>query len=57
MCKKSKEKGGVGPGEYTGANVAACAPQVHSRKVTCGSIKFGTGYRKGANSRKMDLCT
>ena len=54
-----EDKGGstVGPGEYTGANVADCEPQVDSRKVTCGSIKFGTGYRKGANSRKMDLGT
>ena len=54
-----EDKGGstVGPGEYTGANVADCEPQVDSRKVTCGSIKFGTGYRKGANSRKLDLGT
>ena len=36
----------VGPGEY-GPFRAACEPQVDSRKVTCGSIKFGTGYRKG----------
>jgi len=38
----------VGPGEY-GPFRAACEPQVDSRKVTCGSIKFGTGYRKGAH--------
>ena len=39
----------VGPGEY-GPFRAACEPQVDSRKVTCGSIKFGTGYRKGTST-------
>lgn len=37
----------VGPGAY-GAPRAACEPQVESRKVTCGSIKIGTGYKKGS---------
>ena len=45
----------VGPGEYSGANVAACEPQVDSRKVTSGAIKFGTGYKKGMNNKKLDL--
>ena len=45
----------VGPGEYAGANVAACESQVDSRKVTSGAIKFGTGYRKGINNKKLDL--
>lgn len=44
----------VGPGEY-GPFRAACEPQVDSRKVTCGSIKFGTGYRKGGGLVKQDL--
>jgi hypothetical protein len=45
----------VGPGEYKGANIAACEPQVDSRKLTAGSIKFGTGYRKGVSTHKSDL--
>mmetsp|Transcript_1634 Transcript_1634/g.1779 ORF Transcript_1634/g.1779 Transcript_1634/m.1779 type:complete len:269 (+) Transcript_1634:152-958(+) len=45
----------VGPGEYKGANIAACEPQVDSRKLTSGSIKFGTGYRKGVSTHKSDL--
>lgn len=44
----------VGPGEY-GAGAAACEPQVDSRKPTCGSIKFGTGYKKGKNQNKIDM--
>ena len=39
----------IGPGEYVKANIAACESQVDSRKPTCGSIKFGTGYKKGSS--------
>jgi hypothetical protein len=44
----------VGPGEY-GAPRAACEPQVDSRRVTCGSIKFGNGYRRGGVAERPDL--
>jgi len=44
----------VGPGEY-GAGPAACEVQADSRRPTCATIKFGTGYRKGAKSGKLDL--
>lgn len=33
----------------------ACEPQVDSRKRTCGSIKFGKGYRKGPGLQKETL--
>jgi hypothetical protein len=46
----------VGPGEYAPPR-AACAPQIESCKVTCGSIKIGTGYKKGsaAAAKSMQL--
>lgn len=44
----------VGPGEYD-PPPGACEPQVDSRKRTCGSIKFGKGYRKGTGITKMNL--
>lgn len=44
----------VGPGQY-GPFAAACEPQVESRKVTCSSIKFGTGYKKGGHLVKIDM--
>ena len=45
----------VGPGEYK-QGPAACEPQVDSRRPTCATIKFGTGYRKsGAGLVKEDL--
>jgi hypothetical protein len=44
----------IGPGQY-GAFSAACEEQVDSRKPTCSSIKFGTGYRKSNNMTKLDL--
>lgn len=44
----------IGPGQY-GAFNAACEEQVDSRKPTCSSIKFGTGYKKGASGDKLDL--
>lgn len=44
----------IGPGDYGPFN-AACEPQIDSRKPTCSSIKFGTGYKKGANRNKLDL--
>lgn len=45
----------IGPGEY-GVSAAACEPQVDSRKPTCSSIKFGTGYQKNRkNNQKLDL--
>lgn len=44
----------VGPGEY-GAPPAACEPQIDSRKVTCGTVKIGTGYKKGAKILKADF--
>jgi hypothetical protein len=44
----------IGPGEY-GAFNSACEAQVDSRKPTCGSIKFGTGYKKGSWAEKKDL--
>jgi hypothetical protein len=49
-------KGGaaVGPGEYK-QGPAACEPQVDSRRPTCGTIKFGTGYRRGGSLDKQDL--
>jgi hypothetical protein len=45
----------IGPGEYAKANIAACESQVDSRKPTCGSIKFGTGYKKGSNQQQLDM--
>ena len=44
----------VGPGEY-GAPRAACEPQIDSRKKTCGTLKIGTGYKKGAKTLKADF--
>lgn len=48
----------IGPGEY-GAPPAACENQVDSRKPTCSSIRFGTGYQKkkggGGLPEKLDL--
>lgn len=45
----------VGPGGY-GAPSAACEEQYDSRKKTCPSLKFGTGYKKGnQKSLKVDL--
>lgn len=45
----------IGPGEY-GIPPAACEPQIDSRKPTCSSIKFGTGYSKNKNKiAKVDL--
>lgn len=29
--------------------------QVDSRKPTCGTIKFGEGYKRGGNAKKFDL--
>jgi hypothetical protein len=45
----------IGPGEYRGANVAACEPQLDSRKATCASLRFGNGYKKGGKDKKPDL--
>jgi len=36
----------VGPGEYSPPR-AACEDQIDSRRRTCATIKFGTGYRAG----------
>jgi len=44
----------IGPGQY-GAFNAACETQVDSRKPSCSSVKFGTGYRKAAFGQKLDL--
>jgi len=44
----------IGPGEYK-PPPAACEPQVDSRKPTCGTIKFGEGYKRGATAKKFDL--
>lgn len=45
----------VGPGEYK-PPPAACEPQIDSRKVTCPTVKFGTGYQKGNKKpMKVDL--
>lgn len=44
----------IGPGQY-GAFCASCEEQTDSRKATCPSIKFGTGYKRGATNSKLDL--
>lgn len=44
----------IGPGQYE-PPPAACDNQVDSRKVTCSSIKFGTGYKKGGGIVKPHL--
>ena len=45
----------IGPGEYK-PPPAACEPQVDSRKQTCPSIRFGTGFQKNKkNLQKLDL--
>lgn len=44
----------VGPGAY-GPPRAACAPQVDSRKKTCGTLKIGTGYKKGSAAAAKDM--
>jgi hypothetical protein len=44
----------VGPGEYK-PPPAACENQVDSRKPTCGTIKFGEGFKKGAKTGKFDF--
>ena len=36
----------VGPGEYK-PPPAACEEQIDSRRKTCPTVKFGTGYQKG----------
>lgn len=44
----------IGPGQYE-PPPAACENQVDSRKPTCGTIKFGTGYKKGGGIVKPNL--
>ena len=45
----------VGPGDYK-PGPAACEPQVYSKRKTCATIQFGTGYRKsGTGIKKRDL--
>lgn len=44
----------VGPGQY-GAPRAACEPQVDSRKKTCGTLKIGTGYKKGSAAAEKSM--
>lgn len=43
-----------GPGQYKPAP-AACEPQVQSTKQTCGSIVFGTGYKRGKVTVPFDF--
>jgi hypothetical protein len=45
-----------GPGQYK-PSPSACEPQVLSTKVTCGSIKFGEGYKRGAKALTYDRTT
>lgn len=49
-----KGQSDVGPGEY-GPMKAACDIQVESTRRTCATIKFGTGYSKQKNNKKMDM--
>jgi hypothetical protein len=42
-----------GPGQYK-PGPSACDPQVQSNKMSCGSIKFGEGYKKGKGLLKFD---
>lgn len=44
----------VGPGEY-GPLRSACDTQVESTKTTAGQIKFGTGYKKIKEQKKIDM--
>lgn len=45
----------IGPGEYK-PSPAACDPQVDSRKPTCPSLRFGTGFQKNKKlGQKLDL--
>merc|ERR1711916_241868 len=44
----------IGPGHYA-RPPAACAIQVESTKSTCGSVKFGTGYKKDGGGKKLNL--
>ena len=44
----------VGPGEYSNIK-SACEIQVESTKITSGKIKFGTGYKKFKNEKKLDM--
>ena len=44
----------VGPGEYR-PPAAACETQIDSRRVTCGKVKFGEGYRPGNHKSKFDF--
>lgn len=37
----------IGPGQYPRAYIPSCEPQIESTKVTCPSLKIGTGYKKG----------
>lgn len=50
--------GEVGPGEYSGAYVAACeVKQVESTKASCPKVKFGTEYKKrgGSTGGSIDM--
>lgn len=45
----------IGPGEYK-PPPAACEEQVDSRKPTCPTIRFGTGFQKNKKvTQKLDL--
>lgn len=44
----------IGPGDYK-PPAAACEKQFDSRRTTCPTIKFGTGYKKGSKSDKFDF--
>ncbi|RYY81563.1 hypothetical protein EON63_15200 [archaeon] len=44
----------IGPGEYR-PPPAACEKQLDSRKPTCGTIKFGEGYRAGGMRNSHDM--
>lgn len=44
----------VGPFDYEPPK-AACEPQIDSRKKTCGTVKIGTGYKKGMKVLKGDF--